>query len=141
MDIERAIRNKINFKSTNNFNDKKPIPAIKVEEEFAHSPLNKLSFEFETEVIAAINYTRLDKAIENTSKNVGMKDYKTVLQEKLQENGQVLIEYKIIKEQGPDHNKVFTAEVKCNGKILAQGEGTTKKLAEMEAAKRALHAL
>jgi len=80
----------------------------------------------------------LDEAIENTSKNVGMKDYKTVLQEKLQENGQVLIEYTIIKEQGPDHNKLFTAEVKCDGKVLAQGEGTTKKLAEMEAAKRAL---
>jgi len=76
--------------------------------------------------------------IENTSKNVGMKDYKTVLQEKLQENGQVLIEYTIVKEEGPDHNKVFTAEVKCDGKILARGEGTTKKLAEMEAAKKAL---
>jgi len=82
----------------------------------------------------------LAESIENTSKNVGMKDYKTVLQEKLQENGQVTIEYIIIKEQGPDHNKMFTAEVKCNGKMLAQGEGTTKKLAEMEAAKRALHA-
>jgi len=82
----------------------------------------------------------LAESIENTSKNVGMKDYKTVLQEKLQENGQVTIEYIIIKEQGPDHNKMFTAEVKCNGKMLAQGKGTTKKLAEMEAAKRALHA-
>ena len=83
----------------------------------------------------------LDKAIENTSKNVGMKDYKTVLQEKLQEKGQVLIEYIIIKEDGPDHNKIFTAEVKCDGKVLAQGKGTTKKLAEMEAARKALETL
>lgn len=61
----------------------------------------------------------LKEAIEIASKNVGMKDYKTVLQEKLQVHKGVHIEYKIIKESGPDHNKVFTAEVKLNGKALA----------------------
>ena len=80
----------------------------------------------------------LKEAIEIASKNVGKKDYKTVLQEKLQENGSVLIEYNIIKEDGPDHNKVFTAEVKCNGKMLAIGTGSTKKQAEMEAAHKVL---
>ena len=72
------------------------------------------------------------------SKNVGQKDYKTVLQEKLQKQGEVHIEYKIIKEEGPDHDKKFTAQVKCNGKVLASGTGKTKKNAEMEAAKKAL---
>lgn len=72
------------------------------------------------------------------SKNVGQKDYKTVLQEKLQKQGEVHIEYEIIKEEGPDHDKRFTAQVKCNGKILAVGNGKTKKNAEMEAAKKAL---
>ena len=81
----------------------------------------------------------LKEAIEISSKHIGQKDYKTVLQEKLQENGNVHIEYKIIKENGPDHDKVFTAEVKCNGKALAVGEGKSKKLAEMEAAKNALN--
>ena len=38
-------------------------------------------------------------------------------------------------ESGPDHSKVFEAEVKCNGKQLATGKGTSKKAAEMEAAK------
>ena len=80
----------------------------------------------------------LKESIEKSSKNVGMKDHKTVLQEKLQENGNVDIEYDIIKEEGPDHDKKFTAEVKCNVKILAQGIGRTKKQAEMEAAKKAL---
>ena len=80
----------------------------------------------------------LKDEIEIASKHVGQKDYKTVLQEKLQENGNVDIEYDIIKEEGPDHDKKFTAEVKCNGKILAQGIGRTKKQAEMEAAKKAL---
>ena len=69
---------------------------------------------------------------------MGVKDYKTVLQERLQENGDVKIEYEIIKEIGPDHNKRFEAQVKLNGKVLAQGKGKSKKQAEMQAAKKAL---
>lgn len=77
-------------------------------------------------------------AIAFASKNVGVKDYKTVLQEKLQENGEVSIKYEIIKEEGPDHNKLFTAQVECDGEKLAVGSGKSKKSAEMEAAKKAL---
>ena len=80
----------------------------------------------------------LKEDIEQATHHVGQKDYKTVLQEKLQVHGNVHIEYRIIKETGPDHNKVFWAEVMCNGKILASGEGKSKKRAEMEAAKNAL---
>lgn len=76
--------------------------------------------------------------VEFGSNNVGIKDYKTVLQEKLQINGDVLIQYNIIKEEGPDHNKTFTAEVRCNGKSLAIGSGRSKKSAEMEAARKAI---
>ncbi len=72
------------------------------------------------------------------SKNVGQKDYKTVLQEKLQKNGEAHIVYEIIKEEGPDHDKVFTSQVKYNGNFLAYGSGKSKKSAEMEAAKKAL---
>lgn len=61
------------------------------------------------------------------SQNVGQKDYKTVLQEKLQVNGEVHIEYRIIKEQGPDHDKSFTAQVECDGKFLAIGVRKIKK--------------
>ena len=80
----------------------------------------------------------LKKEIAQATKNVGVKDYKTVLQEILQENGDVKIEYEIIKEIGPDHNKRFEAQVKLNGKVLAQGKGKSKKQAEMQAAKKAL---
>ena len=80
----------------------------------------------------------LAKPIENATKNIGQKDYKTVLQEVLQKNGNVDIEYVIVDEKGPDHEKVFTAEVKFNNKILATGEGKSKKQAEMEAAQKAL---
>ena len=80
----------------------------------------------------------LKDAIEISTKNVGMKDHKTVLQEKLQINGEVNIKYVIINEQGPDHDKIFTAEVSCDNKKLAIGKGKTKKQAEMEAARIAL---
>ena len=80
----------------------------------------------------------LKSSIKQASQSVGQKDYKTVLQEYLQKNGSVKIEYTIIKEEGPDHDKTFVAEVKCNGKSLATGKGNTKKQAEMEAARTAL---
>lgn len=80
----------------------------------------------------------LKEEIENATKNVGKKDYKTVLQEELQKNGDVHIEYKILKETGPDHDKTFETQVSLNGKVLAQGKGKSKKEAEMQAAKIAL---
>ena len=80
----------------------------------------------------------LKDSIEKSTKHVGMKDFKTVLQEKLQENGDVCIKYTVIKEEGPDHDKTFTVKVELNGKELAIGEGKTKKHAEMNAAEKAL---
>lgn len=83
----------------------------------------------------------LKDEIEIATKHVGDKDYKTVLQEKLQVHGDVKIEYEITKESGPDHDKTFEAQVKCNGKILANGRGKSKKEAHMKAAKKALENL
>jgi len=83
----------------------------------------------------------LKNEIEIASKNVGQKDYKTVLQEKLQQNGEVEIKYTILREMGPDHDKTFEAQVECNHKKLATGTGKSKKQAEMEAARKALEAL
>ena len=80
----------------------------------------------------------LKESIETASRNVGNKDYKTVLQEKLQIHGNVNIKYNIISESGPDHNKVFESKVECNGEILGIGKGKSKKASEMMAAKNAL---
>ena len=82
--------------------------------------------------------TNLTDAVEIASKHVGMKDYKTVLQEKLQEKGSVHIEYLTIDEKGPDHAKIFTVELKVNGQVETYGTGKSKKEAEMQAAKKAL---
>ena len=76
--------------------------------------------------------------IDESTKHVGDKDYKTVLQEKLQVHGDVSIKYNVIKELGPDHEKLFIVEVECNNKKLAEGMGKNKKQAEMDAAKNAL---
>ena len=75
--------------------------------------------------------------IEEYIKN-GNKDYKTQLQEKLQERGEVKIEYKLVDEKGPDHAKTFAVEVYCDNVLLDAGEGKSKKDAEMNAAKVAL---
>ena len=80
----------------------------------------------------------LKDEIEIASKHVGQKDYKTVLQEKLQIHGDVEIKYTILKEMGPDHDKTFEAQVECNNKKLAIVVGKSKKQAEMEAARKAL---
>lgn len=93
------------------------------------------------EVVKKFILSNIKEIIEVSSHNVGQKDYKTVLQEKLQVNGDVLIKYTILKEEGPDHDKKFTAEVECDGKKLASGQGRSKKLAEMEAARKALELL
>ena len=80
----------------------------------------------------------LKAGIDKATAHVGDKDYKTVLQEKLQEHGNMEIQYKIISETGPDHDKTFEAEVIVKNKKLATGKGKSKKQAEMEAAKKAL---
>jgi ribonuclease III len=81
--------------------------------------------------------SHISKQVEICVKD-GNKDYKTKLQEKLQVNGDVKIEYKICGSKGPEHNKIFIAEVYCNNKFMGRGEGKNKKEAEMEAAKEAL---
>ncbi len=90
------------------------------------------------EMVEKFIIENLKEPIEIASKNVGMKDYKTVLQEKLQVHGEVNIEYKLVNEVGPDHNKTFTVQVYCNNNLLAEGTGKTKKGAQMEAAQKAL---
>ncbi len=65
-------------------------------------------------------------------------DYKTKLQEILQKNGSVKIEYKLLKEEGPEHDKTFYVEVVFNGKKIGEGVGKNKKSAEQAAAAYAI---
>jgi ribonuclease-3 len=68
-------------------------------------------------------------------------DFKTVLQEKTQLLFNTIPEYKIIKQEGKEHKKIFTVEVYVTGEMFGTGRGTSKKEAETLAAKEALHKL
>ena len=65
-------------------------------------------------------------------------DYKTALQELLQENGDTTIQYNLLDETGPAHQREFTAAVYENGHQLGIGVGSSKKIAEQEAAHAAI---
>jgi ribonuclease-3 len=69
------------------------------------------------------------------------KDYKTALQELVQRQADQVLTYRMIGESGPDHAKVFSAEVLLNGKALGTGTGHSKKEAEQAAAGNALRVL
>lgn len=65
-------------------------------------------------------------------------DYKTVLQEIIQQNPEERIVYEISDEKGAAHEKVFTANVLLNGQVIGTGSGKSKKEAEQAAAKEAI---
>ena len=65
-------------------------------------------------------------------------DYKTALQEIIQKNHDEHITYILVGESGPDHDKSFEVEVHLNSNVIGHGKGRSKKIAEQEAAKRAL---
>ncbi len=66
------------------------------------------------------------------------KDYKTSLQEIIQQNPEEKLEYVLIGESGPDHNKHFVVEVHLNSNVIGKGGGRSKKEAEQQAAREAL---
>ena len=84
----------------------------------------------ETFVLCDVPVTKLKNA-----------DYKTALQELVQQKKNQVITYTLMGESGPDHNKMFVAAVSLNGKKLGEGTGSSKKRAEQEAARIALELL
>ena len=65
-------------------------------------------------------------------------DYKTALQEKVQQKKNQTLSYHLVGEEGPDHDKRFLVEVLLNGNPIGTGTGTSKKRAEQDAARVAL---
>ena len=68
----------------------------------------------------------------------GESDAKSALQELLQGHGRPMPAYETVGEDGPPHERVFTAAVLIEGREIARGQGTSKKRAEQEAARAAL---
>ena len=68
-------------------------------------------------------------------------DYKTTLQELVQQKKNQVLSYALVGESGPDHDKVFLVEVSLNGQVVGSGSGSSKKRAEQDAARQAMEAL
>ena len=68
-------------------------------------------------------------------------DYKTALQELVQQKKNQVLSYALVGESGPDHDKQFRVEVSLNGRVVGEGIGSSKKRAEQAAAKAAMEAL
>ena len=68
-------------------------------------------------------------------------DYKTALQELVQQKKNQSLSYALVGETGPDHDKQFAVEVSLNGRVVGRGTGTSKKRAEQDAARTAIEKL
>lgn len=68
-------------------------------------------------------------------------DAKTILQELVQQDNKGMLNYALISEEGPDHDKVFKVEARIDDKKIGHGTGKTKKAAEQQAAYEALNRL
>lgn len=77
----------------------------------------------------------------NNTKTKPVTDYKTTLQEIVQQGGEEKLEYVLAGESGPDHNKHFVVEVYINSNMVGRGGGKSKKEAEQQAAREALRLL
>ena len=66
------------------------------------------------------------------------KDYKSLLQQIVQSNKGDRVEYEVVSESGPDHDKTFNVEVYFNGNVVGKGTGRTKREGEQLAAREAL---
>ncbi len=80
----------------------------------------------------------MSNAIDEVIENQEDPDYKTHFQEIIQRKGENKIQYEVIEEKGPDHDKIFVTQLKVNEKVMGKGRGKSKKAAEQNAAKDAL---
>lgn len=74
----------------------------------------------------------------DSKKSVSFNDYKTILQEIIQQNPEEKVEYVTKGQSGPDHDKAFVVQVFLNSNVIGNGTGRSKKAAEQMAAKEAL---
>ena len=75
------------------------------------------------------------------TKKMNNADYKTALQELVQQKKNQTLAYRLVGESGPDHDKQFTVELTLNGAVVGTGTGSSKKRAEQAAAQTAIENL
>ena len=90
---------------------------------------------------AALNFVRQFILVEVPVNKLHNVDYKTQLQELVQQKKNQVLSYALVGESGPDHDKQFDVEVSLNGAIVGYGRGSSKKRAEQDAARAAIEKL
>ncbi len=85
--------------------------------------------------------SNLEDIIDASVENKILSDYKSFLQEHVQKNGSGKLSYKLLKEEGPDHDKTFEIALYLNNTMIGRGEGHSKKDAQQAAAKDAIISL
>lgn len=83
--------------------------------------------------------TNFLEILKNKASNTNyVNDYKSSLQEHYHKNANLRIRYRVDRETGPDHKKVFYVSVLINDKVIGSGAGSNKKQAEQNSARNAL---
>ena len=90
---------------------------------------------------AALKIVQQFILVEVPVKKLHNADYKTALQELVQQKKNQVLSYAMVGQSGPDHDKKFDVEVSLNGRVVGTGSGSSKKRAEQDAAKAAVEAL
>ena len=90
---------------------------------------------------AAKQFVRQFILVEVPVKKLNNVDYKTSLQELVQQKKNQVLSYALVGQSGPDHDKQFDVEVSLNGTVVGSGSGRSKKRAEQMAAKSAMERL
>ena len=92
----------------------------------------------EIEFIANLVYPFFEKELINWEQGKAVQDYKSELQQMIQQSGVDSLTYVVVATSGPDHAKTFQVEARMNSNIIGRGQGSTKREAEQNAAKEAL---
>ena len=92
----------------------------------------------EIEFIANLVYPFFEKELINWEQGKAVQDYKSELQQMIQQSGVDSLTYVVVATSGPDHAKTFQVEARMNSNIIGRGMGNTKREAEQNAAKEAL---
>ncbi len=88
-----------------------------------------------------IRRTLLEPALKGAEGPLHVSDHKSALQEWVQQHALGRVDYRVRKESGPDHKKLFEVEAWLDGERLAASEGRSKKEAEQSAARKSLVSL
>ena len=90
---------------------------------------------------AAVSFIRQFVLVNVPVSRLSNADYKTALQELVQQKRNQILAYTLVGESGPDHDKRFEVELTLNGQVVGKGIGSSKKRAEQDAARTALETL